>query len=179
MILIGLCGKANSGKDTVAALLPATSSIAFADPLYAALSIILDVDIGTLKDRDFKEAAIPWLGKSPREMLQSMGTEWGRKMVKDDLWLEIARRRIQAGGPFVVVRDVRFDNEAEMIREMGGEVWLVERPGAETCVPHESEKGVSKKLVSRVIRNEGTLRDLADAVRTASEKMVRGGKIRI
>lgn len=178
MILVGLHGRANSGKDTVAALLPATRSIGFADPLYGALSAILDVDVETLKDRDFKEAEIPWVGKSPRQMLQSMGTAWGREMIREDIWLLIARRRIEAGGSFVVVRDVRFDNEAEMILGMGGEVWEIDRPGAETCVPHASEGGISRDLVSRVIRNTGTLRDLADAVRIACENMVRGSKIK-
>lgn len=178
MILIGLCGKANSGKNTVAALLPATGVIAFADPLYAGLANILGVTVETLQDRDFKEAVVPWIGKSPRQMLQTLGTEWGRGMVCDDLWVRIARRRIESAGDFVVVTDVRFDNEAEMLREMGGEVWLVERPGADTCVPHESEKGISDKFITRRIVNAGTLPDLAMEVRTACEKMVRSGKIK-
>lgn len=178
MILIGMCGKANSGKDTVAHLLPWTASIAFADPLYDAISAILDVPVALLKDREFKEATIPWIGKSPREMLQTLGTDWGRGMVCSDLWLKIAQRRIESGGNFVVVRDVRFDNEAEMILGMGGEVWRVDRPGAETCVPHASEKGISDEFVTRVIRNAGALPELAAEVRIACGDMVRAGKIK-
>jgi hypothetical protein len=178
VILIGLCGKANSGKDTVASLLPATASISFADPLYAALAEILGVPVDLLRDRDFKEATIPWIGKSPRQMLQTMGTDWGRNMVCSDLWTKIAERRIESGGGFVVVRDVRFDNEARLIRRKGGEVWMVSRPDATTCVPHVSEEGISPDLVSRLIPNKGSLRDLADAVRTASERMVLEGKIK-
>jgi hypothetical protein len=178
VILIGLCGKANSGKDTVAALLPATASIGFADPLYAALAEILGVPVDLLQDRDFKEATIPWIGKSPRQMMQTMGTDWGRGMVSDDLWTNIADRRIDSGGDFVVVRDVRFNNEAKLIRRKGGEIWQVDRPDAPTCVSHESEAGISPDLVSRLILNKGSLRDLADAVRTASERMVLDGKIK-
>lgn len=183
MILIGLCGKANSGKNTVAKLLPATHELAFADPLYRGLASILDVTVETLQGRDFKEAVVPWIGKSPRQMLQTLGTEWGRGMVCDDLWLKIAQRRIQATKqftefPFVVVTDVRFDNEAEMIREMGGEVWMVDRPGAETCVPHDSEKGISPQFVTRTILNTGELTDLAAEVKTACEKMVLSCKIK-
>jgi hypothetical protein len=183
VILLGLCGAANSGKNTVAQLLPATRVIAFADPLYFGLASILGVTVETLQDRDFKEAVIPWIGKSPRQMLQTLGTEWGRGMVCDDLWVKIARRRIEEACrfvefPFVVVTDVRFDNEAEVVREMGGEVWMVERPGASTCVPHESEKGISGHLVSRRIVNAGTLPALAVEVRTACERMVLSGKIK-
>lgn len=178
MILIGLCGRANSGKDTVAALLPATSSIAFADPIYEAVAAVLGVPVDTLRDRDFKEAVVPWVGKSPRVLMQTLGTDWGRKMVCDDLWIKIARIRIRNGGQFVVVRDVRFDNEASMILEEGGEVWLVERPGASTCVPHESEAGVSEALITRTVRNSGTIRDLAAEVANACADMVRRAKIK-
>lgn len=166
--IIGLCGAANAGKNTVADLLRPDAVIAFADPLYEALSVMLGIPVAKLRDRQFKETVIPWLRKSPRQMLQTLGTEWGRGMVNDRLWLILAERRIRSaidhGARTIAITDVRFDNEAELILGLGGSIVAVSRPGAATCVGHVSEAGIDPRLISLTLENSGTVDDLRLAV---------------
>lgn len=172
MRLIGLCGPAGSGKDTAAGIIRGTMgwrTLSFAEPLYAALSTMLSIPVDDLCDRSKKEAPIEWLGASPRRLLQTLGTEWGRNTIRNDIWITIARRQIEQlaadGVPGCVFSDVRFDNEAEMIRSMGGEVWRIVR-NAEQLLDqaagrHVSEQGVSDDLVDAGIYNTGDLPYLA------------------
>lgn len=154
--IIGIAGRAGAGKNTVAEMIPAGFVIGFADPLYAGLAAMLDVPEHMLRDRANKEKPLVWLGKSSRELMQTLGTEWGRGMVAQDLWLRLAEQRIAPFAGTIVFSDVRFDNEAEWIRNQGGEVWLVERD-QETHHTHSSEAGISPHLIDRVIDNRGTL----------------------
>lgn len=175
-MIIGLCGLAGSGKDEVAAILSREhrfAVIAFAGPIYKAVSEITGLGPDELKNRATKERPIPWLGKSPRELLQTLGTEWGREMVSQDIWINIAMRRARQyeGSSWnVAITDVRFDNEAEAILAAGGQVWRVERPGAGLsgqAAEHSSEAGVTDHLVSQVIWNAGSLDDLEATVNAA------------
>jgi hypothetical protein len=92
-------------------------------------------------------------------------------MVSRDVWLKLGARRIQAGDR-VVVRDVRFDDEAEMIRdEFGGVIWETIRPGAATCVGHVSEAGISRRLIDRTLINAGTLDEFREVVQAAAASL--------
>jgi hypothetical protein len=141
--------------------------VAFADRLYQCISTITGLPVSRLQDRAVKEAVIPWLGKSPRQLLQSLGTEWGRDGVHPEIWIRITLERIRpelAAGLSCVITDVRFDNEAQAIIDAGGEVWRVARPGWRcldaAAASHSSEAGVGDHLVARTIDNSGTLDDL-------------------
>lgn len=104
---------------------------------------------------------------SSREACQRIGTELGRTLY-GETWLELLWRNllsIKSDVGLVVIPDVRFDNEARAIRERGGEVWRVERPGAGlagAAGKHESEAGVSDALVDKVIVNDGTQKQLRE-----------------
>lgn len=170
--LIGLCGPAGAGKNTVAELLADAErcsfhQLAFADPIYECISVVTGIPVAGLQRRDVKEAIIPWLGQSPRQMLQTLGTEWGRDTVHQEIWV---RKAIQqaiphlAVGRSVVITDVRFDNEAKAVIDAGGEVWKVTRPGWQCLddgtATHQSEAGISDHLIARTIDNSGSLDDL-------------------
>lgn len=158
--LIGIAGRAGAGKNTVAEMIPGAAVFGFADPLYAGLAAMLGVPENILRNRRNKDTPLKWLGKSPRELMQALGTEWGRGMVAQDLWLRIAKQRIETYGGTIVFSDVRFDNEAEWIRNQGGEVWLVEGEPKTSigfdAADHVSESGISPALIDRVIDNRGT-----------------------
>lgn len=172
MMLIGLCGAAGSGKNAVASILRrqhAFGVIAFADPIYDAVAAITGMPRRELEDRAIKEQAIPWLGKSPRELLQTLGTEWGRNSVRDDIWIQRAMRAAR-GYERVAICDCRFENEAQAIRRAGGFVWRVRRMAsglAGSAGRHASEAGIPDNLVDLRIDNNGTLRDLELAVEAA------------
>lgn len=176
-MLIGLAGRAGAGKDTVAQMIVQAAGAvgypaivtSFADPLYEAVSAITGIPVNRLRDRELKEQPIEWLGKSPRELLQTLGTQWGRQMIHPEIWVAATARRWRGSDAAVIaIPDVRFDNEARAIREAGGRVFRVIRPGHEClaagAAQHESEAGVSDDLVDGVIANVGTLEQLRERV---------------
>jgi hypothetical protein len=177
-VIIGICGAAGAGKDTVAARLEAAHGfwrLAFADPIYQMISAMTGLPVDALRDRTAKEALLP-IGKSPRELLQSLGTEWGRNMVSEDIWIRIALERASRRSR-AVISDVRFDNEAEAILAAGGSVWRVVRPGVGCLVgqtaSHSSERGVSGSLVAAEIVNDGSLILLEERVDDALRQATR------
>jgi len=163
MILIGLTGRANAGKSTVARYLceqHGFDELAFATPIKQALALILR-EFGTtledFEDQARKRTPIDDIARTPRELLQTLGTEWGRDRVCDGLWVRILARRLARldYAPAIVVSDVRFANEAQWIRDIGGKVWGVVRPRA-SAVPaaHASEIGIPPELVDKVLLND-------------------------
>lgn len=126
-LLIGLTGRAGSGKDTVAMHLRdewAFEHIAFADPIVDMIGALLataNLEPCWMTERVLKEQPTP-LGPSYREMAQTLGTEWGRTL-RPDLWVHVAELRLDSPGlreESVVLSDVRFANEAAAIRRRGG-----------------------------------------------------------
>ena len=178
-MIIGLTGAAGSGKNTVADMLCEMAfftQIGFADPLYSMISSMTGLPEAILRDRAVKEATIDWLGKSPRELLQNLGTEWGREFIGEHVWVTACMRRamdfVQAGRG-VVITDVRFSNEAQAIFQAGGVVWRVLRPAGGVGGPamsHQSERGIAGDLVSRTIVNDGDIGCLRDRVEEALEQ---------
>ena len=119
---------------------------------------------------------------SPRIMLQTLGTEWGRDCVNEDVWVNYMIRRaaniVERGIAGVVVSDVRFKNELEAIRKAGGKLVKVVRPvtdqnALETGVKnHQSEseqKFFDNDQFNFIILNDSSLEDLYDKVDKISE----------
>lgn len=167
MRLIGIAGRAGSGKTTAATMIPGAAVVQLADPLYAGLSAMLGIPEAMLRDRAFKAATLPGIGKSPRQLLQTLGTEWGRQAIREDIWLVMLERRIERladeGVPVVAVADVRFENEADWVRARGGEVWHVYRD-VPKIEGHSSERGLVLHASDRLIENTGSLDDLRAAI---------------
>lgn len=101
--------------------------------------------------------------KSARDIMQTIGTDWGRKMIGHTFWTRIVELQICSIKGDVVVTDVRFDNEAELIHNLGGIVVDVQRPStANAGDSHASEAGVSEGLIDYIIDNSGDLQCLHD-----------------
>lgn len=168
-LLIGLHGLARTGKDTAAAYLAshfALYSYAFADPIKAAIAQLFSLT-GKHIEGSLKETLLPGIGKSPRQLMQLLGTEWGREQVHPELWLLLAQQNIanqlevdQTHYNGVVIRDVRFENEAEWIRRQGGHVVHILRPEAQAVAAHSSESGIGIHDNDLVVHNDGSLDDL-------------------
>lgn len=158
--LLGIAGKAGSGKTTAADHLVSLgwTRVKLAGPLKDMLRAIGLTDQHL--EGDLKEVPCDLLcGQTPRHAMLTLGTEWGRDMIGGDFWTGIAAGRIRAAlaaGQNVVVDDVRFDNEAGVIRDLGGTVLKIER-GVGVAVDHVSESGVD---ADTTYQNEGSLEEL-------------------
>jgi hypothetical protein len=163
--LIGLTGLAGSGKDTIAAHLVNKGQyahVAFADPIRRGITTMFCLSPDMLQHPN-KEKPIPMIGKSPRELMQTLGTEWGRNLVHPDVWLKLAAEQIDVHLQFasgVVVSDVRFENEAALIRQMGGVIWHVRRLHAGTKHQHTSESGIAFLCSDKCLYNDSTIEQL-------------------
>lgn len=182
-LLIGITGKAGSGKDTVADWLwerHGFLKLAFADPLKLAAEAIFGLPRGMFHDRGKKEAVNPYWGKSPRELLQLLGTEATKPVFGEDVWLKrwlISYSMFKDTDP-VVVPDVRFDLEAEYIRTIGGVILHLDRDAAGlsgSTSKHASERGVTPMAGDYGINNNGSLEDLRRFTDAIIERLTRGG----
>lgn len=125
--LIGLLGRKGSGKDTAALALLSRGyqNVKFAGALKDMIRVLLayqGVDpyiVERMVEGDLKEEPTAFLGgQAPRFAMQTLGTEWGRTLIADDLWVKTAIRR--AGDRETVITDVRFPNEMEAVVAAGG-----------------------------------------------------------
>ena len=114
-------------------------------------------------DPKLKNEVDPFWGISPRQFLQMCGTEMFRKVWRDDVWVELARKSIYQlrdltttdvlDTYIVFIPDVRFPNEAEMIKEEGGIVVRVSRPGT-IEMNHDSENQIKTLEVDLDLVND-------------------------
>jgi len=99
LIVVGVLGPIASGKDTVADVLVDAfgfKKYKFTDPIVDALSMIFNVPASIFEDREFKEKPSDFLmGKSPRDLMKSLGNEWGRNLVDPDIWVSRLDSRIR------------------------------------------------------------------------------------
>lgn len=131
MNLIGISGKAGSGKDTVAQWLiikRGYKSFAFADNLKMMAAKGLNIPIKYFYDRTLKESIIPHLGVSPRVIIQTLGTEWGRNTINNNIWIDLLHKDIEVyNDRDIVITDVRFQNEIDYVEKNNGKVYTVVR----------------------------------------------------
>jgi hypothetical protein len=162
-MIIGLSGYARSGKDTVAQFLVENygyTRVAFADNIrHMLLDLNPYVGIGpsnynhtTLSDL---VALNGWEGAKQhpevRRLLQDLG---------EDVWINAALSTpTQNDG--LVITDVRFINEAEAIKNRGGQIWRVIRPGVTAVNSHISETQMDGYSYDRIVDNSGDFKDLS------------------
>ena len=142
-MIIGLCGTIGSGKDTVANYLVQTHSfikVSYGSILKDVVSSVFGwkrelMEGDTLTSRAFRDQEDNWwseqLQKSitPRNMLQTIGTDVFRKHFHADIWvialqhqiLEIQKQAQKAESHVnIVITDCRFPNEIELVKKLGG-----------------------------------------------------------
>ena len=169
--IIGLHGYAGVGKSRIAAHLQAEHGytvVKFAGPIKAmARAIGLSTDH---IEGDLKEVPTMLLdGHTPRQFMQLLGTEFGRKFFGEDFWVNRAMAMaydvIDCGGR-VVIDDCRFPNEAKAIQK-SGVVLRVTRPGVGPVNAHSSDN--QHVDVDAEIVNGGSVDDLLQVVDLALE----------
>jgi hypothetical protein len=206
--IIGLCGFAEVGKDTVGDLLETHAGfrkIAFADALRGEICDGFHVEPLIFSDRVTKQQPMAELAftrcrndgyigaalrhleeikppgsilsiseelvkpRTPRETMQLWGTQY-RRAQDADYWVRLARSTIaycvREYHCNVVLTDVRYANEAAMVRVLGGEIWQVTRPdrAGELEGGHSSAAAGSEYSPERIINNRHDMRHLQQLV---------------
>lgn len=168
-MIIGLNGLIGSGKSSVANVLMRDYGfqlLKFAKPLKDMLRVIGLTDEHI--EGKLKEVPCDLLcGKTPRQAMLTLGTEWGREMIGENFWSKLAVNRVEPGWNYVF-DDCRFQSEAYVLRqEFGASIWRVVRPGQENTVTHKSETQQYLVDPDLVLLNDSTLERLADKVKYA------------
>lgn len=173
---IGFSGKQRAGKDTSAEYLVNKYLgfiMKFADPIY-----------------DIEESAYHLAGlgspeKYPKSMrrgfLQFIGTEWGRKVIDPNIWINVMDEKLSRADSKHVsanlfVTDVRFPNEAELLRKHGFKIIRVNRPldarlqAGATNLDHESETVLDNYDFDCVINNDNGYSELYQKLEKTIER---------
>lgn len=172
-LILGLAAKKQRGKDTMADWLVAEeqfTKLAFAEPMYRCAAAAIGCSpelLADLKEQPHVKIALgieyEGLGFIPdhqftvRQYLQWVGTEAHRAIPEfgDTVWIDMMRAKLAQPGRYVIT-DARFENEQRMIKDLGGYVIQINRPGMDEGDGHASEQ-VDHGLADYVIENDGDL----------------------
>jgi len=161
-MIIGFTGKKHSGKTTAVGGLPSKFiSISLADPVREVCKLVFGFTDEELNDQRLKETPVArWPHISPRQAMQTVGTDMFREHFPE-VWLQVFKRRLkQLANTDVVVPDVRFLNEAETIRSLGGHIIRITRGSLDSSDPHPSEVEMDSIEPDVVLENSGSVDDL-------------------
>jgi hypothetical protein len=171
--LIGICGKKGSGKSTLRSQIVGAEHLYFAQALKHGL-IAMGLPEDWVYNPLFKEtpqSLLDW--KTPRYAMQTLGTEWGRRLMGSQFWVKIFLKKLhESQAHMVVCDDVRFAEEVLAIRKIPnsflvyvsapGEVFYKPKRWWEfwKAEPHASERFNPEDEGVPVIVNDGTPEDL-------------------
>jgi hypothetical protein len=172
-MIIGLSGWARAGKDTVADHLEKNygfTKLSFATPMRDAL-VALDPVINIAGQYVSLAQAVRLSGwenlksmsNDIRPLMQRLGTEVGRNMFGENFWVNLAMQEAEKYEN-VVFADCRFKNEANAIKEAGGQLWRVMRPGFLAANDHISENDLNSYLFDEYLSNSSDFSGLYEQV---------------
>lgn len=193
-MLFAFSGLKGSGKDTAANVLVTEygfTRIAFAD---AVRELALIVDPLILIEDDWQPSHLMRLSKviseygwdwakravpEVRRLLQVIGTEGGRMLVGENIWVDILAKRfpnIADESARYVITDCRFDNEVDFVRNNGGKLVWINRPGL-VSDGHASESEHIRDLASVVVYNTQSIEVFEKTIRQIVEFQLGGVSI--
>lgn len=191
-MIIGICGKKRSGKDTIADILVNNYNFikyAYADPIKDIIKIIFKWDDKRIED---KETIDPYWGISPRQALQNIGTELfqfelGKQVplfndtIGRNIWVKVFESWYSRlpKNTNVVVSDVRFQHELNGLLAMNAVIVKVERPNYKMEDSHSSETSLNNiQNYDYLITNDKTKTYLENQITGIINHIILNEKIR-
>lgn len=184
-MIIGISGKAGSGKDTAAKMLEVLYAnpdisyedfankryknfadiqiVHFADSLKETAQVLFRIGEWETNTQEGKKTTINWIGKTVRELLQGIG-QGLRDAIDFDLWVKILFANTEDWSNYIIA-DVRYPNEVNAIKERNGILLRIDRKGA-GAGNHSSETALDDyKEWDVYIENNSSIEDLFEAMR--------------
>ena len=184
-MIIGISGKAGSGKDTAAKMLEVLYAnpdisyedfankryknfadiqiVHFADSLKETAQVLFRIGEWETNTQEGKKTTINWIGKTVRELLQGIG-QGLRDAIDPNLWVKILFANTEGWSNYIIA-DVRYPNEIKAIKERNGVLIRIDRKGA-GAGNHSSETALDDYKEWDVhIENNGSIEDLFEAMR--------------
>lgn len=184
-MIIGISGKAGSGKDTAAKMLEVLYAnpdisyedfanrkyknfadiqvIHFADILKETVQALFGIGEWETGTQEGKKVTISWIGKTVRELLQEVG-QGLRDAIDPNLWIKALFANTEDWSNYIIA-DVRYPNELEAIKERDGVLIRIDRNGA-GAGNHSSETALDNYNDWDVhIENNGSIEDLFETMK--------------
>jgi hypothetical protein len=192
-MIIGINGYAGSGKDTVGTILQQIDKDShweikkWAGKLKQVAELLTGIPVEKFEDQEFKKTNLgkQWNDRinnpmSVRDFLQKLGTEGLRDGLHTNTWVNalmadykcVPADRAPNGWDCNnwIITDTRFPNEAQAIKDAGGIIIRVTRPGIGPVNDHPSETGLNQWNFDYEIQNDGTLENLINSVKIFKQK---------
>ena len=184
-MIIGISGKAGSGKDTAAKMLEVLYAnpdisyedfsnrkyknfadiqiVHFADILKETVQVLFGIGEWETNTQEGKKTTIEWIGKTVRELLQGVG-QGLRDAIDPNLWIKVLFANTENWSNYIIA-DVRYPNELDAIKERNGVLLRIDRKDA-GAGNHSSEIALDDYKEWDVhIENNGSLENLFEAMR--------------
>lgn len=191
-MIIGLSGYAKSGKDTVAEIIqelqPSIWQVKkFSGKLKIIASLLTGIHPDKFEDQEFKQSTLgkEW-GMTVREFLQKLGTDAVREGLHTNAWVNALmadyheQEVVERLGDYIsrvtppsewIITDCRFPNEAQAIKDKGGVIVRIDRPGIAPVNAHPSETSLDNWDFDFKIANVSDLIALKQSVEVLLNKL--------
>ena len=189
-MIIGISGKAGSGKDTAAKMLEVLYAnpnisyedfanrryknfadiqiVHFADTLKETAQVLFRIGEWETNTQEGKKTTIEWIGKTVRELLQGVG-QGLRDAIDPNLWIKALFANTENWSNYIIA-DVRYPNEIKAIKERNGILLRIDRKDA-GAGNHSSETALDNyKEWDLVIDNNSTKEDLFNILKKIVQK---------
>jgi len=178
-LVIGVVGRKGSGKDTLADYVMRSSTkkiekVSMASPIKDACRILFDLSEEQLHGNLKEDVDKRW-GLTPRSMFQWLGTDVFRERFDTNFWITHAENRIRRNldsHDMIIIPDIRFVNEAEMVMSFKNHMLIRVVRSDRKDDPHKSETEMDRipaSWIDHVITNDGSLDEFYSKVSNVKE----------
>lgn len=170
-MIIGLLGKKGSGKDTMADFLVENyhfKQYTYAEPLKKICQDLFSLTDEQMNCHVLKETIDERWNKTPRQILQQVGTDLFRKHYDENIWVKILKEKlkVESDEQNIVVSDIRHQNELDTVTEFENcLIFRIVRPGCDVSDPHSTENNNLKYKDIITIDNNGTIQDFYEKIK--------------